>query len=169
MLKFRPFEFEGFEHDNTYREQPVIKFELEYHFYGKKRDRAQHMIMFPAKSIPPANTSSKEFWFYPLILSKLTAPVLNIVARVFERHFHAYISPLQVAPSLLESVVQYYAMSSCEPLLNDDMYIGGNINLSVLCVLEQSLTWCFLLFRYKEKCEDRTNAKTRIHRRRTRD
>lgn len=124
VLKFRPFEFEGFEHDNTYREQPVIKFELEYHFYGKKRDRAQHMIMFPAKTIPPANTSSKEFWFYPLILSKLTAPVLNIVARVFERHFHAYISPLQVAPSLLESVVQYYAMSSCEPLLNDDMYIG---------------------------------------------
>lgn len=100
LLTFEALEMEDFETDQSYREMPPMQLTLECYVKGKIS--RQSMVMLPSKI---ALENNQSVWNYPLILTKLSKGVLNIVLEIFLSDYFATMSPLNITPKTIEHVI----------------------------------------------------------------
>lgn len=103
-LRFRPLELEEFEYDGNNRKLEPLKFEIEIERSYLKTIQKQLLIMIPATDVRTDNEDSV-FKFYPLVLSKLSVTVFNVLGHIFRKRFDAHMELLKIPHSLFESLV----------------------------------------------------------------
>lgn len=137
-LRLRPFELDGYAYDTTDNEQPPLKFEFEYQYYHEKKSSLQTMIMLPSKKNGGAQHSSTttqvartHFWYYPLILAKLSKTVFAEIKDVFESSFKAQITKFHMPQKMMRHAVICYAETFFESIPHADEYFGRKFALSM--------------------------------------